>query len=275
LTIEDQEVSAQSEWNAITKERETGEPAAEKPPETSVEVAPEVDPLAELRAMIEGIDHRTKSAEGRIGALDKTLRESMQAATKAAMQQVTNAPTQARVNEAMKTPAGWEQLRAEHPDFVRIQEEFLDARLAHEKVNQLDQAAIDKIVSERVAGDTASVRAELIDAHLDAIVDGDWRAIAASPEFAKWREGQTAEVNALGASDKMSDSAKLLRLYQHAKIENPAADIIAARKNKLANAASTPRGIRVPPVKSEADMTDAEIWALESKRRDVARAKRT
>src|ERR1700757_2135778 len=90
----------QALWNSVVAERETGvKPAASEPQATTVEGTTGTenqtpDPLAELRKIVDAIDHRTKSTEGRIGAIDKTVKESLLAASKAATQQVASAPSQ-------------------------------------------------------------------------------------------------------------------------------------------------------------------------------------
>lgn len=266
--------SAQAEWDAVAKERETGEVAAEKPPVEPVTTDPAVDPLAEIRSLIDKIDHRTKSTEGRIGALDKSMQQAMQAASKAATKQGIDAPTQARVTEAMKTPEGWERLRAENPEFVKIQEEFLEAKLAHERGLQLDTAAIDRIVSERVAEQSAANRTEMIDSHLDSLVsNGNWREEINTSEFSKWFSAQPPEVQALSQSSKMTDAAKMIRLYESSKTQTTAANqLTQQRQQTLESAAGAPtRSQKVPKPLSVEDMTPEQLWNHEAKLREKKR----
>ena len=279
MTTEVSTPEAKSEWDEITAERETGIRAAEKPPVEAVTepVVAQPDPLLELRQMVEKIEHRTKSTEGRIGAIDKSVHEMLQAAAKAATQQVNNAPTQAQVNQAIQDPAEWAALKREHPEWALATEKGVDARieahLAQLKGQSVDPAQIAKMVQEQVAGQSAVVRKEIIDASLDAVFP-EWKKDVGSTDFKKWLDAQAPEVKAFAMSESVGDAAKMLKLYEQSKVVTPTANIVAARKQVLANAASAPKGIRPTPTKSEADMTDKELWALEAKKRDQKRASR-
>jgi hypothetical protein len=271
------EQAAQAEWDAIAKERETGVPAAEKPqaePEpVPVPAAPAVDPVQELREKFEKLEARTRNAEGHIGGLNhnqKLLQESLQAASRAATQQVSSAPTQAQVAEAMQDPAEWAALKAGYPEWATATEKFLDARLSRVRGAAVDPNTIARIVKEQVAGQTAAVRNEIIHTSLDAVFPG-WGDEVKTDAFGKWLDAQPDKVRAMAMSSSVKDAATMLRLYEQAKANNPAADITAARNKKLANAASTPKGVKVPAAKSVDDMTKEELWNLEAQRRDRAR----
>ncbi|MFI4939810.1 MAG: hypothetical protein ACHP7O_05655 [Burkholderiales bacterium] len=277
---QNQQQEAQSEWDAVARERETGIPAAEKPQEKPIETPRAIDPLQELRDKYEKLEARTRNAEGHIGGLNhnqRLMHETLQAASKAAssvtLQQGSAAPTQAQVSEAMGDPEEWEELKRDFPEWSIATEKFLDARLARAKGQSIDPAQLARIVQEQVAGQTASVRAEVINTSLDAVYPG-WQDEVKSSHFGRWMHGQPPEVKAMAQSSSVKDAAKMLALYEKAKVNSPAADIVAARKQKLANAAGAPKGIRSSPQKVEADMTKEELWALEAKRTDARRAQR-
>jgi hypothetical protein len=275
----------QAEWNAVAAEREGGvKPAAEMLPVEPLEKARSedpapVDPLKELRDRFEKLEARTRNAEGHIGGLNhnqRLMQETLQAASKAAssvaLQQGAAAPTQGQVSEAMRDPEEWETLKNDFPEWSVATEKFLDARLARLKGPSVDPDAIARIVKDQVAGQSAAVRKEIVDASLDAVYP-EWQFDVKTAQFGKWLDAQPADVKAMAMSPSIRDAAKMLGLFERAKQASPAADIVAARKQKLANAAGTPRGVRVPPQKAEADMNKEELWNLEVRRRDAARAR--
>jgi hypothetical protein len=234
----------------------------------AAEVKP--DPMAELAEKIGKLEGQLRNVSGHIGGLNQgqqQLRE-MLTAGKAAADAVKDAPSAQQVAEAMKNPDEFEALRDDFPEWARATELLLDARLKNLTAQQPDPAAIDKIVAERVAKETAAVRTEAIDAHLDGIVDGDWRAERNSPEFLKWEAAQGDEVKALIDSPRLTDAAKLMRLFVKSKQANPAQQILQQRSAKLDAAASVPRGQKAPRSKSPEDMTPAELWEYEAARTD-------
>jgi hypothetical protein len=271
----------QAEWNAVAAERESGvKLSVETPPlETTEKAVPAAtaDPVQELRERFERLEVRTRNAEGHIGGLNhnqRLMQETLQAASKAAssvtLQQGSAAPTQAQMSEAMSDPEEWDALKRDFPEWSIATEKFLDARLAKLKGGATDPDAIARIVKDQVAGQSAAVRKEIVDASLDAVYP-EWQSDVRTAQFGRWLDAQTGDVKAMAMSSSVRDAAKMLGLYERAKQANPAADIVAARKQKLANAAGTPRGVRVPSQRSEADMSREELWNLEARRRDAAR----
>ena len=173
----------------------------------------------------------------------------------------------------MQDPAEWASLKTAYPDWATATEKFMDARLEQMKGQSIDPAEIAKIVQEQVAGQNAAVRAEIINTSLDAVYPG-WQDDVQSEQFGQWMQTQSAEVQAMATSSSVKDAAKMLALFQQSKVNNPSADIIAARKQKLANAVTTQKGVKSVPTKAFADMTPEEQWNYEAAQRDKARAKR-
>lgn len=241
------------------------EPAKEpeaKPAEQKEEKSGAIDPVKALFEKVEKLEARTRNAEGHIGGLNhqqKLMQETLQAASKAATKQVDDAPTQAQVKEAMTDPQEWAALKTSYPEWAKATEQIIDAKVKAQP--GFDPAAVDKIVAERVAAETADVRKEMIDSHLDGIVDGDWNAEVKSEKFAKWFEGQSEAIKALGGSKKMTDAAKMLRLYEASKKAPPAPDPakekeVSARQKRF-EAAVNPRGAGGHAVTSS-DLDDFE-----------------
>lgn len=268
---------AQSEWDAVAKERETGIALPAEKPQVAETVKPPVvaDPVQELRETIAKLEARTRNAEGQIGGLNRnqlSMQETLQAASKAASQ-VNSAPTKTQIQEAMQDPAEWASLKKDFPDWATATEKYFDARLAQMKGQSIDPAQIARIVQEQVAGQTAAVRTEIINTSLDAVYPG-WQDDVKSDEFGQWMLTQPDDVKKMAESSSVKDAAKMLALYQQSKVSNPSADIIAARKQKLANAVTTQKGTKSIPQKAFEDMTPQEQWNYEAAQRDKARAKR-
>lgn len=232
------------------------------PTAATAAAAAKPDPVAELAEKMAKLEGQLRNVSGHIGGLNdgqKQLREMLTAAN-AATAAVKDAPTQQQVKEAMQSPEEWETLKKDFPEWSDATEKFLDAKLAGLSPS-IDPAAIDRIVAERVAKETAAVRSEAVDAHLDGIVDGDWREQVKTEDFNKWMQGQPDDIQALGESAKLTDAARMLRLFVKSKEANPAQQIMQQRSAKLDAAAGVPRGQKAPRSKSPDDMTPEELWA--------------
>jgi hypothetical protein len=130
------------------------------------------------------------------------------------------------------------------------------------------------MVAQRVAGETAAVRNEMIDSHLDAIAgSGDWRRDINSPAFDTWLRGQKPEVQALADSAKMTDAAKMLRLFEQSRSQTRQADSLTQKRQQTLDSASfTPgRGTRGAKPVSVDDMTPEQLWQYEAQQREKRR----
>lgn len=169
------------------------------------------------------------------------------------------------VNDLKATPAGqplklseadFAELTAEYPELAALTTkgiqrvlEKLPARAA-----AVDPAAISKVVQD----ETATVRQEVIDSHLDAVVDGDWREEVRKPEYAAWIDKQPDAVKALGASDSLRDAAKLMRLYKAHRDAPPPATAPTTQqtsptRSRVFAAAVAPKGAGVTAVRPSED----------------------
>jgi len=273
------EQDAQAVWNEVAAERAGGTPPvkpAEKPVPAPAAVEPvaevKPDPVAEMVAKLtefeSKISGRMRNVEGHIGNLtgvQKQLREMLEAG-KTAAKQSGDAPTQSEINNAISDPAEWSDLKRDYPEWATATEKLLEARLVGNQSN-FDAKAFEAKISELVEGKTKAVRAEIVDSALDAVLP-NWKEEVNTPEFVKWQQAQPDSIKALAESDKVGDAAKMFRLYEKAKEANPANQIIEQRKQTLAQATSTPKGIRTTSTqKSVADMTPAELWAYEKRQR--------
>jgi hypothetical protein len=230
------------------------------------------DQLREALARVEKLEGRTRNVEGHIGGLTRNqneIRSTLQAA-QAAAAVTKDAPTTGQIKEAIADPEKWSALKTDFPEWADATAEYVDARLAQVKAGP-DIAAIEKIVAERVKGETDAVRREIIDTSLDAVFPG-WKGEVQSDAFKAWIALQPDTTKKLTASDSVGDAARLLKLYESAKQASPTTQILEQRKQKLAAAVTAPKGVRPSAVKSPDDMTPQELWAYEARQREKRKA---
>jgi hypothetical protein len=177
---------------------EETKPAAEEAPKE--EAAPEPKYAQITEAQYQDLMAKAASVDkafGKIGGIERTL-----------------ATLQTPSGQSIEVSADdFAELREEFPELAELQAKGLNKVLGKLKGPASDPAAIDKLVGDRVA----DVRKQLIDASLDAIVDGDWVTEFNSPECQTWMNSQPENVQALAASDSARDAARFLRMYQASK----------------------------------------------------------
>ena len=245
---------AQVEKPKVVAEQSEVESKEEAPAEV-VKEEEKPDPIKELMARFEKIENRTRNVEGHIGGLTsglKSLNETL-AASKAAAKEVSEAPTQAQVKEAMENPKEWEALKGDFPEWAQATEKLLDSRLGSSKTDDF-QKILEAKLEETTTRITEKVRHE---AGLEAlnVAFPDWTADVNTPEFAEWYEQQDDAVKALSASPKPTDAAKMMRLFSNRKpkpVEEPKQDLAASRQERM-KAAITPKGTGGTPSSSDID----------------------
>ena len=229
-------------------EQPTETPAAEASPEPTPEPTPAPkyvqiteDEWNDTRARAAKVEEigatwgkRFDQAFGKMGGLERKLAE------------ITAATPQ---GEAVAVNADdFAELKDQYPELGELTIKGLNKVLGKIKTGSgLDE----KTVNERVEQATAAVRAEMIDSTLNAILDtDDWAQEVKTPAYLTWQQQQPADVLALAQSAKLSDAAKLMRLYAKAKnapaatptvAATPAAPQTSSRQRQLA-AAVMPKG---------------------------------
>jgi hypothetical protein len=147
-------------------------------------------------------------------------------------------------------------LRDEFPEIADLTLKALQ-KVAGKLKGTGDSPDIERIVTERVS----KVQADLIDSRLDEVVDGDWKAEVATPQFQEWLGKQADDVKALSESSSVRDAARMLRIYASAKnqpaAKEPAPEPISARQRQLAAAVNPKSAGAKPSVTSEEDEFDA------------------
>ena len=167
-----------------------------------------------------------------------------------------------------ETPAG-QPLELSEDDFQELREEYPE--LADHTVAGLrkifgrfkgtgsafDAETFDKKVNERVSAAVSEARRETLE-----VMFPDWEQEVRTESFGSWLNGQTEDVKALAASNKVTDAARMLRLYEKAKVAPPPARTQTPAPNRAfartTAAAVPPRGDGGhPPGPSEDDDFEA------------------
>lgn len=238
MDLDEQQFESGYDENATATPTET---PAEVVAETPKEPEPVVDPIKELLARFEKMESSHNTLAGHIGGHNRSLKEIQDrlAAANAATSTVTDAPTKAQVKEAMANPAEWDQLKDEFPEWGSAIEKYTDAKIAN--LRGPDPAEIERMVNDRIAGQSATVRSEIVNASLEAVYPG-WEDEVKSDQFGKWLDAQPDSVKALSQSPKVGDAARMLKLFETSKqaVQKPK-DLSAARQKRI-EAAVTPRG---------------------------------
>ena len=215
----------------------------------------QIDDLAQANAQLL---HHVKTTEGRVAAMQREAQQRQ-----AAMQE---APTQTAIVSAVKNPEKWEQLKQDFPEWAGAMEEYVAAKVGGQQQQQV-------LTPEQVAGyvqqQVAQTRAEMGRLMEEARIEGkyeNWRDTVNTTEFAQWFTVQAPETRALADSSAAKDAIKMLDLFNTSRSVS-ATDIRQERGARLAAAATTRTG-QTPPPKTLGDMSPAELWNYEAKKRE-------
>ena len=248
-------------------------PQEPEPEQAQIEPEQPEDPLAGLspavRAKLAQIDdlaqanaqllHHVKTTEGRVAAMQREAQQARQAA-------MQDAPTQTAIASAAKNPEKWEQLKQDFPEWAGAMEEYVASKLG---VSSQQQSLSPEAVAQFVQQEVANTKAEMGRLMEEARIEGkyeNWRDTINTTEFAQWFTVQTPETRALADSPAAKDAIKMLDLFSTAQTRS-AGDIKQERGARLAAAATTRTG-QTPPPKTLGDMSPAELWNYEAKKRE-------
>ena len=216
----------------------------------------QIDDLAQANAQLL---HHVKTTEGRVAAMQREAQQARQAA-------MQEAPTQTAISSAAKNPEKWEQLKQDFPEWAGAMEEYVASKVGGQQQQQV-------LTPEQVAGyvqqQVAQTRAEMGRLMEEARIEGkyeNWRDTVNTTEFAQWFTVQSPETRALADSSAARDAIKMLDLFNTSKSVS-ATDIRQERGARLAAAATTRTG-QTPPPKTLGDMSPAELWNYEAKKRE-------
>lgn len=233
-------------------------------PQAVREKLAQFDQLASTQAQV--LQH-LKSAEGRVAAMQRELQVA-----KAAQQVVApkDAPSQTQIAAAAKNPEKWDNLRKDFPEWGEAIEEFVAAKMGGQADTPrgIDPRLVEAYVAQQ-AEQTQQQTARLIE---EVRLEGrhpTWREDVATPEFQQWMSVQPADTQALAESWLAKDAGRMLDLFKARNV----ADIRSERGQRLA-AAATGRPGSTRPAKTLDDLSPAELWKYEARKRDEARSKR-
>ena len=225
-----------------------------------------IDELAQANAQLL---HHVKTTEGRVAAMQREAQQARQAATQVAPQ---DAPTQVAIASAAKNPEKWEQLKQDFPEWADAMEEYVASKLgAPSQQQNLSPEAVAQFVQQEVANTKAEMGRLMEEARVEGKYE-NWRETINTTEFAQWFSVQSPDTRALADSAAARDAIKMLDLFSAAQSRS-AGDIKQERGARLAAAATTRTG-QTPPPKTLGDMSPAELWNYEAKKRERQLAER-
>ncbi|MFH1302215.1 MAG: hypothetical protein ABIK07_14235 [Planctomycetota bacterium] len=200
---------------------------------------------------VDSLTMRLKTAEGRVGALQSELAKR-NAPPKA---EEKKAPTEEQIAAAEASDAAWEMMKEDFPEWAEaFESRFAAARAEFEpKVEGLRREVVDrqaerdaKLEHRLVAFKYPNFQAEYLE----------------KKEFWDWLGTQPADVQQLSQSAIAEDAIAVLDAYTTSKTSpqaNRRSRLAAERKDRLAKSEVVVRGTPQQPIKSEADMSVAEL----------------
>jgi len=171
-----------------------------------------------------------------------------------------------------KNPEKWEQLKQDFPEWAGAMEEYVTSKIG---VPSQQQSLSPEAVAQFVQQEVANTKAEMGRLMEEARIEGkyeNWRETINTTEFAQWFTVQNPQTRALADSPIARDAIKMLDLFSTAQTRS-AGDIKQERGARLAAAAPTRTG-QTPPPKTLGDMSPAELWNYEAKKRERERKER-
>ena len=215
----------------------------------------QIDDLAQANAQLL---HHVKTTEGRVAAMQREAQQARQAATQ-------DAPSQGAIVSAAKNPEKWEQLKQDFPEWAGAMEEYVASKLGGPQAQGITPEQVQGYVQQQVAQTRAEMGRLMEEARIEGKYE-NWRDTVNTTEFAQWFTVQSPDTQALANSAAARDAIKMLDLYEQAKTRS-AGDIKQERGARLAAAATTRTG-QTPPPKTLGDMSPAELWNYEAKKRE-------
>lgn len=197
--------------------------------------------LAQLWSRLDVFEASQNKLAGHIGGLTRTQKEiqTAMATAKTAAKSGMDAPTQGEIKDAKQSPAEWEALKADFPEWAVAIEKMLD----HRAPPAFDQEAFKADLYQKMEGESKATQDRIVNSALNAVSPG-WQQEVQSDPFKAWHAAQTDEIKGLAASDDVGDAARMLKLYEASKsapVAQAAKAAPSAREKRLA-AAVTPRG---------------------------------
>ena len=257
-----QEMKAEEEGTAPFVDAHKSEPVKEAVIDPWEGVNPALkgmfDTMSQTVQALQGADLRLKQAESRIGAITNELH-----AAKKAAETVRDAPTAEQMAVAAKSDENWENLKKDFPEWA----EAFDSRFDN-KLSVKLEALKAEIGGGTTTEELEKLKTTLAEGTQTEIQKGiltffkpKWRDTIGTNDWKAWIAAQPAEMVALTQSDQAVDAVSLIDQFEEATQKQKTATEIAADRKRRMKTSVLPEGGKAVPVKSEADMSDAELRA--------------
>jgi hypothetical protein len=279
------------------------EPAAGTPASPSPSAAPAVappvakDPMAEMNAAIARLsaqmDANLRQINGKVGGLQSTIQNLRTVQAEAAVAKAAPSaagPSQQEIAAAAKSPAEWDALKSDFPDWAVGVEKFVEQRLQGiPTAPSVDIAALKQELTQTVHQTLQQQRQQdrlqlEVARSIEAVHPG-WQTEINTDTFIGWQNAQARGIKALADSPDPEDAIALLNLYRKdhpaqaaadpvAQAAPDAAQIQAQRRQRLAASAAPNNAVDPGPRSGVTldDLTDDQYWELLN--RQEAQAKR-
>uniref|UniRef100_A0A6M3LV52 Uncharacterized protein n=1 Tax=viral metagenome TaxID=1070528 RepID=A0A6M3LV52_9ZZZZ len=216
------------------------------------------DTMSQTVQTLQGADLRLKQAESRIGAITNELHAAKQAAEK-----VKVAPTAEQMAVATKSDENWENLKKDFPEWAEAFDGRFDNKLSV-KLEELKKEIgggttteeLEKLKTTLAEGTQTEIQKGIL-----TFFKPKWKDTIGTNDWKAWIAAQSAETVALTTSDQAVDAVSLIDQFEEATQKQKTATEIAADRKRRMKTSVLPEGGKAVPVKSEADMSDAELRA--------------
>lgn len=211
------------------------------------------DELAGLKSMFERTTSQLDAANGKIGGLNRQLKE-LTAVARTTKAEGGDAPTASAIREAQGSAMAMAKLKEDYPEFGAAMEAAMNEQLGTLR---------EQLAKAKPASDTAQ---SVTPAEFEAYKRGQsveqrhpgWTERVKTPAFAGWLQAQPRELKLLASSDDPRDAVRLLDLEREARKDGST----NRETQRLDSAAAIPTGrasagARMKPVEQ---MTKAEYW---------------
>jgi hypothetical protein len=214
----------------------------------------EVEGLRTKVVGIDGLSDRLKQTERRLGGVLNELH-----AAKEAAKVVTNAPSKEQINQAATSQAEWDRIKEDWPEWAAATEGKIAAERADILSKLPDIEAIRQEIQTASSGEVAKIEARFVHTVM-GFKHPKWQDTIKTPDFVQWHQ----QTGGRDSTDPIEVIAILDEYETYRSTRKSPKEINEERQRRLEASQTTP-GHRLPPTKSEADMTEAELRAAIAK----------
>ena len=205
--------------------------------------------LSAINSRLDGlssIENRLKQTERRIGAVQNVLSETKKT--------VETAPSKEELADAAKSDEAWDELKTDFPEWATA----IEGKIAASRTEMPDVTGLRE--------DLTSVKDTMItgknfEERLVGLMHPGWINTINSPEYKTWLAAQSAGIQAQHNNGATADDAvNVLNLFKESKNQVVSTkDTAASRKKRLKESVVPDTKHKTTPIKSEADMSEAEL----------------